>query len=1076
MLRTGCLRVFWPLLLLIALAGTTACDKSTDPNNATDAGTAEDTSEPVDLPTDTADVADTQDLPEEPQDEPDVADPDVADPDVASEADEELLPPNAPRLLGTEPNSPASELRPRIFGEADDDTEVRFYGGDGCEGSVVGRGRAEQLASPGIQLDDDVPADQISQFTAVAALGDRVSECSEPVSYEHFTAPNSVVLDGTDPVSPAQNGTPAVLGRADPGNMVFIYADEVCEAEALAEGLADVDGRFSLEVSVPENTPVLLRGRARDPAGHFTPCPIDGLIAYHHDTIAPSLPFFRADAQSESTIQAAWSHAEDSATPAVAIRYNLCYAEEEAEQTCVVALDSPEDWLLAADLGGEAAELLRYDVDGLTEDQRHVFELLAVDEAGNRAEQAGPSKTMGIDAGIGLGTGSDHTCALQADGQVWCWGDNSQGQISDSDSSSITVPEPSFQIVSPVQVVAGATHSCALDHTGQAVCWGDNRLGQLGNSDAPVSSPPVTVTGVDDGIELAAGGDETCVLRRTGAISCWGAGYGDEPVVVQLEGGLLVGAISITVSRNTGDDAARSCAVMGDGTTRCWSSENLEASTLPGTEASRGLVVHDSDVLLLGSDSRVSRWSTGETSTVAVDFAGPVRQIDAGDELTCALLVDGRVQCQGLDSDGALGDGTTEGTVRGPVFVRSPGTTDELTGVGEISVGQRHSCALLTDGSSVCWGASDSGQHGSGDAGGDDVSPADPITAIISNRMASAWGHRTCGLLADGDIRCWGANSGPRVSDYPSEQFISVDAGVQHECAVTVNGTVMCVGRNTEGQLGDGGSESAGSPREVPGLDQVIEIAAGASHNCALRADSTVWCWGSNSANQVGTGSASGSVRSPSQVLEFAGGTPISGVVGLALGREYSCALTVEGKVLCWGANGDGQLGRGDNTLSLRAEPVAGLSDGDLTNVTALYSAPYHVCALLADGKAVCWGRNANAQIDALGEPRIESPHPIDGFVAAQSMCGGGGHTCAQFADGTVSCQGLNDFGQLGAEGAGPIDVPVSEAAQVVCGDSHTCAVHPDGRMTCWGDNGKGELGVGDREPRVGPQPVLIYP
>jgi len=1068
--------VFWLLILAIALVVTSACDKGTDPTDSNDAGTNEDTSEPTDVLPEIgdADAGDPlEEPPDETRDEPDV----TSDPDVAIEADEPLpLPPAPPLLLGTDPNSPASDLRPRVFGEAEDDTNIRLYLGEECEGSPIAEGTAAELASPGIQLASDVPADQVSQFTAVSAVGDLISVCSEAIGYEHFTAPSPVVLDGTDPVSPSQVGTPSVTGSADPGNTVFIYSDEVCEEEALAEGLADVDGRFSVEVTVPENTPVILRARARDPAGHFTPCPIDGLIAYHYDTIAPTLGFFRADALSETTIQANWDQAEDSGSAASAIRYNVCYAEEEGEQICIVALDDPDGWLLAADLGGDAAELLGYQAEDLTEDQRHVFELFAVDEAGNQARQAGPSKTMGIDAGVDLEAGDDHTCALQADGQVWCWGNNNRGQISESDDLTIAVPVPSYQIADPIQVVAGNTHTCALDYTGQAFCWGDNRLGQLGNSTATDDSPPVAVTGLDDGVELASGGTETCLLRQEGAISCWGADYGDEPVAVQLEGADLAGAISIAVSQHTGVDSPRSCALMGDGTSRCWTSENLEAAQLPGTEVSRDLVIRDRDVLLLGSDSQVSSWSTGATATVAVAFDGPVRQVDVGEDLTCAVLVDGRVQCQGLDSDGALGDGTVEDATRGPVFVNAPGTTDQLTEVSEITVGQRHSCALLTDGSSVCWGASDQGQHGSGDEVGEDASKSDPVTAIISNRMAAAWGHRTCGLLASGDIRCWGANSGPRVSDYPSERFISVNPGVHHECSVTVQGTVTCVGSNSEGQLGDGTSDTAATPRDVPDFDEVIEVAAGAAHTCALRADSTVWCWGSNAGNQVGTGATSGAVRSPSVVLDFAGGTPISGIVSLSLGREHSCGLTDEGTVLCWGSNAHGQLGRGDNLPSLTAAPVAGLSEGDLTDVTALYSAPYHICALLTDGQAVCWGRNATAQIDDSGEPRIESPHPIDGFVAPQSMCGGGGHTCAQFADGTVSCRGLNDFGQLGAEGSGPIDVTVSDAAQVVCGDSHTCAVHPDGRMTCWGDNGKGELGVGDRSPRIGPQPVLIYP
>ena len=93
-------------------------------------------------------------------------------------------------------------------------------------------------------------------------------------------------------------------------------------------------------------------------------------------------------------------------------------------------------------------------------------------------------------------------------------------------------------------------------------------------------------------------------------------------------------------------------------------------------------------------------------------------------------------------------------------------------------------------------------------------------------------------------------------------------------------------------------------------------IGAGSSHNVVIRRDGTVWAWGSNGNGQLGNGQWTGS-SVPVQV------TGLSNIVALSVAPDdsFTLALDANGKVWSWGANGSGQLGRGDGLYQDKTSP-----------------------------------------------------------------------------------------------------------------------------------------------------------
>ncbi len=300
-----------------------------------------------------------------------------------------------------------------------------------------------------------------------------------------------------------------------------------------------------------------------------------------------------------------------------------------------------------------------------------------------------------------------------------------------------------------------------------------------------------------------------------------------------------------------------------------------------------------------------------------------------------------------------------------------------------------------------------------------------------------------------------------------------VALGEQHSCARKPSGTVRCWGSDVQGQTGTGGPADGGlvtEPTDVDGITDAVDIASGSNHTCVARESGKVTCWGYNLDGQLGNGESANRRPSPVDV------TGMTGAFAVAAGGNFSCALRGGGSVACWGGNGSGQLGRGDDSPSTTPVAVPGLSD-----VVAISAGQAHVCVVKDSGSVACWGDGANGQLGS-GQPTSSaSPVAVDNLPAAVMVASAERSTCALTRTGSVLCWGANEVGQLGngAPSSNPNPAPIvvsnlTDATALWAGRRHACAVRKSGAVVCWGAGSRGQLGDGQSRGDAGAQPSFV--
>lgn len=502
---------------------------------------------------------------------------------------------------------------------------------------------------------------------------------------------------------------------------------------------------------------------------------------------------------------------------------------------------------------------------------------------------------------VDVESGEDTVCARNGLGQVWCWGDNVDGQLGNGTIIDASTPQPVVLPAAAEDLTLGDQFSCALLVDDQVLCWGEGSDFQVGSGNlVPVLAPsPVMGLPPGDIVDIEAGGRGACLVTATSERWCWGFGANGqlgiaplqqlEPVALAFSGPVQ------QVVLDAPEIEGVTCGVLVDGTVECAGDGTLVNSTATGAQGYFEPITHH----------------------VVVPTPLPVTDVvdlDMGDGFVCAATTT-NVQCWGDNSNRQLGQGGTSTT---DVLVPSP--VMGLGAVDELEVGSLHACAR-TGGTVQCWGNNSDFQ--TGDSSGITDLSVPFVVPTIGDAVALTVGEgHGCVLRASGAVSCWGNDFNGQMGDGdgdPADPLAPVDvtglpggvtqvaAGQDHTCALAA-GEVYCWGEGGFGQLGQGTETDSDAALVVPGLAGIVQIAIGHNYGCARDGGGSVWCWGDAYDGQLGDGghvvTGQTEIRSPTPMLVA------SGVTDMAAGQALTCIETAAGWS-CLGRRSSGQLGNG---------------------------------------------------------------------------------------------------------------------------------------------------------------------
>lgn len=686
-----------------------------------------------------------------------------------------------------------------------------------------------------------------------------------------------------------------------------------------------------------------------------------------------------------------------------------------------------------------------------------------------------------------LSVGTKSACLIRS-GQLYCWGNNTYGQLGDSTTVNHGVPTKGALGRTFVAVSVGSTHACGLTADGTAYCWGDNSYGALGafcyNFCGSQSSTPIAVDGGVLFAKIRAGYQTTCGLTVAGAIYCWGNNGGGQ---LGVASGGVPGQIGSTLT--FGDVAVGgfsgygfSCGLTTGGAAYCWGDNRFgelgDSSTtsryiprpvaggLAFSQLSSGYegIPGHSCALTNAGDT----WCWGGNLSTALGFstsnsyleypgrvasAPALASVTAAGDLTCGLDAVGAAWCWGKNGSGTLGDGTT--TTRANAALVSGGLAFSTLRAGPNSV-----CGVTTGGELWCWGNNNDGQIGDGTS----TERHAPVLVTIPDPVATVTVAPAAPIVPVGttvQLAATVKDAGGNVLTGRSVTWISSDPTI---ASVGTNGLVtgVAVGAVTITATSEGVNGTAtvtvttGLSLTSPGT-----LSAGYQHTCDVRANAALNCWGSNTAYQLGTGNST-EQHTPTPVataLQF---------FQVAAGYDHSCGLAADSTAYCWGLNGHGQGGNGTTYRSSTPFPV----DGGV-HFAQIVSGFQNSCARTPAGAVYCWG--AEFYSDRLSPVRL-SQLPLLATISTTSY-----HVCGLTASGQGYCWGNASNGQLGdgtyphnwtSPNAGDSVVGGLNFVSIAAGSNHSCGVAAGGAAYCWGANSTSQLGrttVGTDDPTPGP-------
>ena len=705
-----------------------------------------------------------------------------------------------------------------------------------------------------------------------------------------------------------------------------------------------------------------------------------------------------------------------------------------------------------------------------------------------------------------IALGTNHTCALLQDGRIQCWGAGTYAQV-----GSITTKSYPVEVVTDsgaTDIASFANNTCVTYANGSANCWGENTYYNISDTLGGGYTLPQRTQATTANIkQYSTGKDFSCFITNAGAIYCRGNHtYGQTGCTGVLGSNyancLVTPPVAVTASQMD-SGSYHSCAIMSDESVICWGSNwhgvlgygtigtsyGTPSTTLSAGSTATQVTVGEKHTCVLTSAGAVYCWGNNSynqlgqaatsgdtmTPTAVVGLPEVITKIAAGLYHTCALGTSGKVYCWGYNATGATGTGTASDFTVPTEIANAPGIATD------VDAGGYHSC-LVSNGDVYCWGQASNLQVSTRES----VSfnkPSDPyifaktaVKKILSGPDETLNVSHTCAQLSNNGIACTGDNFYGQLGinsltpfsytslNYPTVSNLISDfvIGLNHTCALLINGGVECWGDNSLKQVSPGFAVAKVDPPVAPAVlsTNITQLVSGRNHNCALTSGGDVYCWGDYTKGQTGTCSSS-----DSPVLV----SGLTNVASIAAGGNTNCAIQTDGKVECWGDSSYAQYGRdymSTNCLS-NITPINALFQTTPTfyqeTVEQISLGLRHGCGITTSKQLKCWGSDGYGQIgsglDNVGTKL--APYRIESMDNAKQVLASKNHTCAIDSDGGVKCWGYNLGGLTGVNNTSddeqfsldPTDTyGLNYGVEKIYGSElFTCAVTDRGFAKCWG-------------------------
>jgi alpha-tubulin suppressor-like RCC1 family protein len=377
-------------------------------------------------------------------------------------------------------------------------------------------------------------------------------------------------------------------------------------------------------------------------------------------------------------------------------------------------------------------------------------------------EKADPSSAR-LPSSLGL----SHTCAVDKSKNLNCWGFNSFGQVGNDSTRNVRTPTLVIQATAAshvTQVVLGYQHTCAIDNLNDLYCWGENTDGQIGDNSNTNSLAPTHIAPSSSFTFVAVGSRHTCALDTQQDLYCWG-----DNTFGQLGNGSSASRLTPTLiahpARNPSSKFVKlalgdfhTCAIDDADDLYCWG-YNF-----------RGQLGDNSNTYFSRTPTLIVPPTTTQT-TVTSSFV----QIALGRWHTCAVDSAHDLYCWGGNDEGELGNNSNKDRTL-PTLITHPNSNTASSFFVEVSLGAYYTCALDNTSDLYCWGANDRGQVG--DIGSTQrlvptLIPHPAKTLSTKFVKVTLGEYHTCALDNSNNIYCWGNNDYSQLGDGSNVQYSS---------------------------------------------------------------------------------------------------------------------------------------------------------------------------------------------------------------------------------------------------------------------------------------------------------------